>query len=66
MKKAISCRYDTWATTPKRKNQSHLADFFGNYFQAKKEEGTESTDCKSGGFKHKIFKWQHSNQSLLF
>jgi hypothetical protein len=49
-----------WQTTPKTfENQSHLVDFFGNNpLRAKEEEGTASADCKLGGFKHKIFRWQ--------
>ncbi len=34
--------------------------FFWKLFPVKKgEERTASADCKLGGFKHKIFKWQH-------
>jgi hypothetical protein len=59
MKKAYS-DVMCWQTTPKPiLNQSHLVDFFWKQLQsAKEEEGTASADCKLGGFKHKIFKWQ--------
>jgi hypothetical protein len=55
-----------WQTTQKSKqNQSHLADFLETFSSAKKEQGTASTDCKSGGFKHKIFKCQHRIVSFV-
>jgi hypothetical protein len=48
-----------WQTTPKTfENQSHLVDFLETIPRAKEEEGTASADCKLGGFKHKIFRWQ--------
>jgi hypothetical protein len=48
-----------WQTTPKTfENQSHLVVSFETVTRAKEEEGTASADCKLGGFKHKIFRWQ--------
>jgi hypothetical protein len=49
-----------WQTTQKSKEIRVIwRIFLETISSAKKEQGTASTDCKSGGFKHKIFKWQH-------
>ena len=48
-----------WKTTQKRyKIRVIWRIFLETISSAKEEEGTASADCKLGGFKHKIFRWQ--------
>ncbi len=48
-----------WQTTPKTfKIRVIWWIFLETIARAKEEEGTASTDCKLGGFKHKILRWQ--------
>jgi hypothetical protein len=54
-------RHDTLANYSKNLNKIRVIwwIFLETVSSAKGEERTASADCKLGGFKHKIFKWQH-------
>jgi hypothetical protein len=48
-----------WQTTPKKfKIRVTWWIFLESIASAKEEERTASADCKLGGLKHKIFRWQ--------